>query len=78
MDWEHPPSTMAELCLWRVFCATTEGDIWQIIRRWIKKYGNPFEPFITKDHEEFDMKDYEELEVHSLYVEALRSMYTKK
>lgn len=48
MDWYHPPRSYEELCIWRVYVATSGVDVWSCIHRWIKKYGNPF---ITPDNE---------------------------
>lgn len=70
MDLSTPPRTYAELELWKVFVATTESEVWQVIFRWVKKYGNPFE--------ERTRTSFEEEEVRQLYQESLRITYVKK
>ena len=64
MDLSRPPQSDAELLLWKVFCRTTEQDIWQIINRWIKRYGNPFDGM-------FEERSYEETQVRGMFQEAL-------
>lgn len=54
MDLSSPPSDIAQLTLWKVFVKTYQGDLWQIVHRWLKQYGNPFyetegESDVTRD-----------------------------
>ena len=42
MDLSSPPSDIPQLTLWKVFVKTYQGDLWQIVHRWLKRYGNPF------------------------------------
>lgn len=52
MDWAHPPTNYASLCLWKVFVKSYDGELWQVVNRWVKKYGNPFvEPDVETDVE---------------------------
>lgn len=72
MFWEHPPSSYAELNLWRVYVVAKPDHIWCIVHRWVKAHGNPFEEY-KGDH-----GDYEEYEAHTLFQTALRIVYMRK
>lgn len=69
MDWTDPPSSYESLCMWRVYIATCEAEVWQVVCRWYKKYGNPF---IVPDNESMD-----EYESRQHYQNALRFCYHK-
>ena len=67
--FSHPPKSYAELRIWQVFVSTTENEVWQVVRRWIILYGNPF---IIPEEE-----TYEQCEARGLYQEALRLTYQR-
>lgn len=69
MDPTRPPDTFEDLCLWKVFVMTYDGDLWQIINRWIKKYGNPFA--------EIEVNNYAAEHDRRIYQEALRYCYVR-
>jgi hypothetical protein len=43
LTWSHPPNDDAELALWKCYVSTTEQNVWDVVQRWLKRYGNPFE-----------------------------------
>ena len=49
--FQQPPRTYPELHLWKVFIKAYDGDLWQIIERWVKAYGNPF---VVPEKESYD------------------------
>jgi len=70
MDWKQPPQSDAEMPLWRAFAATVELEVWQVIRSWVNKYGNPF---IMQEDE-----DYEHATKRHLFQQAIRYVYEKE
>lgn len=70
MDWTRPPTCYEDLCIWKVFVMTYTEDVWQIIRRWIKRYGNPFEEPVEES--------VEEQQLRHVYQDALRFCYIKR
>lgn len=67
LTWEFPPATFNELLLWRCFCVSCEADVWQVISRWVKRHGSPFDEVLNQE-------DYEAAERNTLYRDAI--MYT--
>lgn len=51
--WSKPPQTDEELQIWKVFIAVERERVWDIVRMWLKKYGNPW---ITQEIEDYDDK----------------------
>jgi hypothetical protein len=43
LEWREPPKRHEELLIWKAFVKTTQEDVWPIVARWIKKYGNPYD-----------------------------------
>ena len=68
--WISPPADYAELMLWRVFVATCEADVWQVIERWVRNYGNPFETPVAETDAQY--------ETRQVYQNALRYTYHNK
>lgn len=66
-DPNRPPDCYEELCLWKVFVRTCEAEVWQIVARWVKRYGNPF---IVPENETYDQEHD-----RRMYQEALRFCY---
>jgi len=70
MDWTTPPRTREELPLWRCFAVTVELEVWEVVRRWVVKFGNPF---VIPEHAE----SYEQWTERQLFQEAIMYTYQK-
>lgn len=70
MDWSHPPNNYETLCMWKVFVCTCEMEVWTVVHRWYKKYGNPY---IIPDNESMDDNDRRQY-----YQQALTFCYHRK
>lgn len=70
MDFKEPPRSEDELFIWKVFVSTCETEVWQVVHRWIKKFGNP----AIRPEEE----SYDDSIVRGLYREALRITFDNK
>jgi hypothetical protein len=44
-----PPADDAELAVWKCFVSSTESNVWELVVRWLKRYGNPFAGDVVKD-----------------------------
>lgn len=53
ITWIKPPQTDEELQIWKVFITVERERVWDIIKGWLKKYGNPF---VCEDDEHYDIK----------------------
>lgn len=71
MDLSRPPSSYEDLELWKVFVRTCELEVWQVVTRWIKRYGNPY---VTPEEEE----GYDDYATRQWYQQALRFCYINR
>lgn len=70
LDWRDPPTSEEEMPLWRAFVATVELEVWQVIHRWVTRYGNPF---VVPEEESYD-----DAIIRHRFCEAIRIVYDKE
>lgn len=70
MYWLVPPSSYAELMLWRCFVECEKEKVYGIVWKWIKKYGNPFDGEMLEDEDKQRIRHY--------FQESIKITYTNK
>lgn len=67
--WGEPPRDWETLQLWKVFIVTCEAEVWQVVDRWVKKYGNPW--YVPVD------ESYGDYAIRHLYITAMLACQEK-